>query len=96
MMATNNYAMITKSFYKKTMEMPKITSDVFRKLKLDKKLKGEDRNKIGGYFRYLHQAGFIVKAGMPMASQIPSCRMRKIGVWKWSKKVQSKLDTMMM
>ena len=86
MMAKNNYAMITKSFHDKTMEMKKITSDDFRKLKLDKKLKGESRNKIGGFFRYLHLAGFIVKAGMPVASKIPSCRMRKIGVWKWSKK----------
>lgn len=94
MMATNNYAMITKSFYKKTMEMPKITSDVFRKLKLDKRLKGEDRNKIGGYFRYLHQAGFIVVAGKPVMSLIPSCRSRRIGVWKWSKKFHTQMDTM--
>jgi hypothetical protein len=88
MMSKNNYAVITKAFHNKTMDMSVITSDVFRSLRLDKRLKGESRNKIGGFFRYLHLGGFIVSAGKPVCSVIESSHSRKIGIWKWSKKIE--------
>lgn len=94
MLATNNYAMVTKTFYNKTVEMSTFTSDDFRKFKLDKRLKGESRNKIGGFFRYLHLGGFIVKAGKSMPTKIDGNHSRKISVWKWSKKIQTKMDMM--
>jgi hypothetical protein len=87
MMATNNYAMVVKTFYNKTVEMSTFTSDDFRKMKLDKRLKGESRNKIGGFFRYMHLGGFTVKAGKSVPSKIGTSHERKIGVWKWSKKI---------